>query len=366
MRTDAQNKADFVFSTLQERITTGQWKVGEQIPTEEELSHEFACSRGTVSKAIARLAHEQLVERRTRAGTRVIQSSSRRSGPALDLDACAFIYPSIQHEGISRIVAGFQQAANEARQRTMMLTTGTDFRKEAEIVGRLGEFNVKGAVIYPVISSPQDQIYYMQMILTCPYPVVLVGVNLPGLMRSGVVADGQHAGYTMTKRMIDQGARRIGFLANYAWVPSVRDRYLGYRQAMEETGLAESEAYVHLESKMTPRFDNPLDEPTALARAYLGKHKDLEGVVAADDFLAHGCLHAALELGLDVPGRLKIAGIGDFRTLPQTTPAITTYHVPFESMGAQAFEVLTRTMQTPSVDPRETIVRGEIVVRETA
>ncbi|MFA6960784.1 MAG: GntR family transcriptional regulator [Opitutaceae bacterium] len=366
MQTDAHNKAEFVFSALEKRITSGFWKIGDQIPTEAELSAEFKCSRGTVGRAIARLAHEKLVERRTRAGTRVIQNTNGRSTPALDLDACAFIYPSIQHEGISRIVAGFQEAANTARQRTMMLTTGTDFRKEAEIVGRLGEFNVRGAVIYPVISSPQDQIYYMQMILTCPYPVVLVGVNLPGVGRPGVVADGQHAGYTMTKRLLDQGARKIGFLANYAWVPSVRDRYLGYRQAMSEAGLGDGQEYVQLEAKMTPRFDNPLEEPTMLARSYFKKHPDVEGVVCADDFLAHGCLHVALELGLAVPGRVKIAGIGDFRLLPQTTPALTTYHAPFEQMGRRSFEMLMATIKDPTLGASEALVRGEIVVRESA
>lgn len=366
MNTEIQNKVDAVFAEMERRITSGAWPVGEQIPTEAELAEEFSCSRGTVGRAIARLSHDRLVERRTRAGTRVIQKAADRTAKGLDLDACAFIYPSAQHEGVSRIVNGFQQAANESRQRTMMLTTGTDFRKEAEIVGRLGEFNVRGAVIYPVISSPQDHIYYMQMILACPYPVVLVDVNLPGVGRPGVVADGQHAGYTMTKHLIAQGARRIGFLANYAWVPAVRDRYLGYRQAMSEAGLGEGKEHVHLEGKMTPRFDNPLEEPTAIARAYLDRHPDLEGVVCADDFLAHGCLDAARERGMSVPGRLRIAGIGDFRLLPQTTPALTTYRVPFEQMGHRAFTVLTNMINTASREAGEEIVRGEIVVRDSS
>lgn len=366
MQTDAKNKAEFVFSALENRITGGFWKIGEQIPTEIELAEEFECSRGTVGRAIARLAHEKLVERRTRAGTRVVQNTIGRSTPALDLDACAFIYPGIQHEGISRIVTGFQEAATGACQRTMMLTTGMDFRKEAEIVGRLGEFNVRGAVIYPVISSPQDQVYYMQMILACSYPVVLVGVNLPGLGRPGVVADGQHAGYTMTKRLLDQGTRKIGFLANYSWVPSVRDRYLGYRQAMSEAGMGDDQTYVQLESKMTPRFNNPLEEPTMLARTYLKRHPDVEGVVCADDFLAHGCLQVARDLGVDVPGRMKIVGIGDFRLLPPIAPSLTTYHVPFEQMGRQSFETLRAAIKEPSPEANESLVRGYIVSRDSA
>ncbi|AHF89820.1 transcriptional regulator [Opitutaceae bacterium TAV5] len=379
MLTESQKKADFVFTELERRIAEGVWKIGEQIPTEAELAEEFSCSRGTVSRAIARLSHEKLVERRTRAGTRVVQrpqtgAHSRNGGAhALDLDACACIYPSVEHEGIAMIVQGFQSAANEARQRVMMLTTGMNFRKEAEIVGRLGEFNVRGAVIYPVIRSPQDQVYYMQMILACPYPVVMVGVNLPGVNRPGVVSDGQHAAYTMTRRLLDQGLRRIGYLSNYAWVPSTRDRYLGYRQAMSEAGVFD-DSLAHLESRMQPRFDNPLEEPTQIARDFFDRmwtrHPGgLEAIVCAEDFLAHGCITAATERGLRVStasGDLKVTGIGGFRNLPRLDLPLTTYRMPFSHMGATAFRVLNEQIAGRYDGPLETILRGEPVPGGTA
>lgn len=379
MITESQKKADFVFTELERRIAEGVWKIGDQIPTEAELSEEFACSRGTVSRAIARLSHEKLVERRTRAGTRVVQRPQaggrgrNGNGHSLDLDACACIYPSAKHEGIAMIVQGFQSAANEARQRVMMLTTGMDFRKEAEIVGRLGEFNVRGAVIYPVICSPQDQVYYMQMILACPYPVVMVGVNLPGVNRPGVVSDGQHAAYAMTRRLLDQGLRRIGYLSNYAWVPSTRDRYLGYRQAMSEAGIHD-DTLAHLESRMHPRHDNPLEEPTQIAREFFDRmwtrHPEgLEGIVCAEDFLAHGCITAAAERGLRVssaPGDLKLTGIGGFRNLPPLEIPLTTCRMPFVQMGAVAFRILREQISGTYDGPLETILRGEPIPGGTA
>lgn len=361
MQTDATNKADFVFSALEKRITSGFWKVGEQMPTEEELATEFRCSRGTVGRAIARLAHERLVERRTRAGTRVIQNAPGRAAPALDLDACACIYPSVQHEAIACIVQGFQDAANAARQRVMMLTTGMDFRKEAEIIGRLGEFNVRGAVIYPVIRSPQDQVYYMQMILACPYPVVLVGVNIPGVNRLSVAMDGQHAAYTVARHLIAQGARHIGFLANYAWVPTVRDRYMGYRQALSESGL-DFVSLVHQETRMTPRFDDPLEEPTQLGRAYLTRFGGVvDAVVCADDFLAHGLIRAAGEMGIDIPGRLRVTGVGGLGNLPALPAPLTTYRQPFGEAGATAFRVLRDVIAGHYSGAPEILLRGEFV-----
>lgn len=50
-------------------ITQGTWRVGETLPTEEELARAFRVSRGTVRQALSRLALDGLVTRHRRLGT---------------------------------------------------------------------------------------------------------------------------------------------------------------------------------------------------------------------------------------------------------------------------------------------------------
>ncbi len=58
---------------LQDRITTRQWQPGDLLPSEQALSEEFGCTRATVNRAMRELADAGLVERRRKAGTRVVQ-----------------------------------------------------------------------------------------------------------------------------------------------------------------------------------------------------------------------------------------------------------------------------------------------------
>ncbi|HEY8967265.1 MAG TPA: GntR family transcriptional regulator, partial [Candidatus Methylacidiphilales bacterium] len=337
MQAKSSLKPDAVFDALEKRIAGGRWKVGERIPTEVELAAEFDCSRTTVAKAVSRLVHAGLVERRTRAGTRVLSatpsSAARPARPTLE--ACAFIYSSERHEGIWRTVCGFQEAAFGMERRTLMLPTGADFRKGAEIVGRLDEFDVKGAVLFPTIQNEKDHDYYVRMIHASRFPIVLVELNLPGVVRPSVVPDGFHAGYTVTRHLLKRGLKKIGFLANFAWAPVTRDKYLGYRQAMEEAGLDGESLRVHLENRMTPRFDDPLREPTEVAAAYLDAQRaartDVKAVVCGNDFLALGLIAAARGRKLRVPEDLKVAGIDDFRLAAEA--GVTTYRIPYEEMG---------------------------------
>ena len=362
MRAVPALKPDAVFAELEKRIAAGRWQVGERIPTEVALAAEFRCSRTTVSKALSRLTHAGVVERRTRDGTRVLRASAASPG----LEARAFVYPSERHEGIWRTVCGFQEAAFAAERPTLMLPTGADQRKGAEMVGRLGELGVKGAVLWPVILTARDHEYYVRMIQACPVPLVLAEVNLPGVRRPAAVPDGFHAGYTATRHLLRRGLRKIGFLANFAWAPLTRDKYLGYRQAMEEADLDGASPRVLLEDAMTPRFggaDDVLREPKAVAARYLAAQRDLEAVVCGNDYMALGLLAVARKRKRRVPDDLKVVGIDDFG--PAAEAGLTTYRIPYEEIGRRAFALLEGGIAGQGGAP-ESQVRGELVIRASA
>ncbi len=360
------SKVESVYRLLVERISMGVWPVGECLPTEFELASEFQCGRHTVSQAITRLVHEGMVERRRRAGTRVIHNAVRSERPSVELDAFAFIYPSDRHESGWRTVNGFQEAARKADRRVVTLTMGTDYNKEMELVSSLAEFDVKAAAIYPIIPSSAIQLRLSALLIESKFPIVLVDLNLPGLGRPSVVVDSFHAGYTMTRHLLGSGLSRIGFLADQSWAPSVAERYRGYLWAHEEAGMKTDPSRVLLEPEMRPNFEDPLRDPTQLAHRYLDSKPGVEGVVCAHDFLAQGMLRAAQERGLRVPKDLKVAGIDDLAKQPAGQVSLTTYHVPFEELGRKVFETLDALLNNKPSPELETRVRGEIVVRESA
>jgi len=357
------SKVGHIHETLSERILNGEWKLGERIPTSYKLAEEFDCSIGTVGKALALLSHEGLVQQRTKAGTRVTfnNNTSAFSGT----DRFAFIYPNEEHEAIWRLVRGFQDAARDVDRRTVMLTTGTDYKKELDFIRRLPEFDVKGAVVYPVLPTPEDLVQFSKIVLSSRFPLVLVELNLPGLGCSAVTVDNFHAGYTMTKHMIERGAKRIGFFSNYSSAPTWRDRYQGYRWALAEAGLKDHPELVFLETSMHPDFSNPTAEPIELARKYFQEGIRPDAVVCADDFLAIGILTVAKELGIHVPKDLLVTGMDNHKLSYSDGVGLTTYDVPNELIGRMAFEALAERAYK-SGSPAEEQVRGSIVIRETA
>ncbi|WP_420408415.1 GntR family transcriptional regulator [Hoeflea sp.] len=65
------------------RINSREWKPGEFIPHEAELSREFGCARATVNRALRGLAESGLLDRRRKAGTRVALHPVRKATLAI-------------------------------------------------------------------------------------------------------------------------------------------------------------------------------------------------------------------------------------------------------------------------------------------
>lgn len=83
-----------------QRITEREWAPGDLIPSESELASELGCSRVTVNRALRDLAERGLLDRKRKAGTRVVENPERKATFAipvirLEVEASGAVY---QHQ----------------------------------------------------------------------------------------------------------------------------------------------------------------------------------------------------------------------------------------------------------------------------
>jgi DNA-binding LacI/PurR family transcriptional regulator len=275
------------------------------------------------------------------------------------LNAYAFIYPTDQHSGIWSIVQGFQEEANVDHRRTVAISADSDSKEETNLIGRLAEFDVKGAAVYPLITSAEEHVHYCQMLLKCPFTVVLVDINLIGLGLPAVIGDGFDAGYTMTRYLLAQGLQKIGFLSESASKGVIRDRFHGYQLAMREAAGPFDERWILTEPGMHLDMAHPLDEPEFLARRLLEQAPELEAVVAGNSYVAMGCIHVARSLGIAVPERLRVVSLDGWGPTEEGVQ-LTHYSIDNQEMGRLAYQTLRMAIENQQLPQSEVVVRGRI------
>ncbi len=75
---------------LSERIRVGDWKPGEQLPTEEEIQQKFDLSRTTVRQALREMEMEGIINRQAGRGTFVTQTKFMEGPNAFELEMSEF------------------------------------------------------------------------------------------------------------------------------------------------------------------------------------------------------------------------------------------------------------------------------------
>ncbi|MEO0477801.1 MAG: LacI family DNA-binding transcriptional regulator [Planctomycetota bacterium] len=189
-------------------------------------------------------------------------------------------------------------------------------------------------------------------------PMALVNVvdDDPSLFR--VIPDDRDGARRLTEHLLALGHRHIGFYVRPDEPNehgqehfSVAERLAGYRDAMEEAGLARQvDVVTHL-------------EPAAYVQRMIDKPGQVTAVIAYDHFQALHLMHCVQQRGLRVPEDLSIGTFNDSRLLEYLNPALTTIALPDHDMGELAAHRLLRMLADDSAGPSEVRLPTQLRVR---
>ncbi|HTC86548.1 MAG TPA: LacI family DNA-binding transcriptional regulator, partial [Candidatus Acidoferrum sp.] len=161
---------------------------------------------------------------------------------------------------------------------------------------------------------------------------------------------------SMVEALVDLGHRDIAFLAGPTSLFVARQRLAGYRRGLEQAGLAYDERLV-----VSTGFNQ--DGGALGIDRLLAADAPFTAVCAANDLLALGALRRLAELGIEVPGRVSVAGFDDIQTAAITSPRLSTVRLPLHEIGRRGFEYAAQLLE--GARPAREVLPTELVLRES-
>lgn len=162
----------------------------------------------------------------------------------------------------------------------------------------------------------------------------------------------------MTRYLASLGHRRIAFVKGNRQHKAVGNRFEGYKDGLEQSGLP------YLED-LVAEGDNSIGSGERCAEALLQVSPRPTAIFAANDDMAAGVLRVANRLGISVPGELSIAGCDDIALAQQIYPALTTIRQPLSAMSELASLALVNSARGNPHKPGLDVVPGTIQIRES-
>jgi len=208
---------------------------------------------------------------------------------------------------------------------------------------------------------------WVQAAAAAALPVVMLDHVVPGLDLPAVVSDNLGGAHTMTKYLLEQGHRRIGYIRGPSKYWTLSERLAGFLLALQQHGVWPDP------DLMPPRLSHADVKGYHEMRRLLDLPKPPTAVLAVSDQAAVGAYRATQERGLSIPGDISIAGFDDIETGRALNPPLTTVHVSGEEMGRVAFERLRLLMAGDEAQlarqirwtiPTSLVIRGSVARRD--
>jgi DNA-binding LacI/PurR family transcriptional regulator len=100
-------------------------------------------------------------------------------------------------------------------------------------------------------------------------------------------------------------------------------------------------------------------------RELLTREPSLTGIVAQNDRMAVGAIHAARTMGLRVPEDISIVGFDDMPLASYFDPPLTTVRQDTFAIGRACASMLMDVLDRPSDAPWQVALATELVVRQS-
>jgi len=328
--------------------------ISSQRPTLRDVARLAGVSAQTVSRVINNSSHVS-PETRTRI-YETMDALNYRPNKAAQILATRrshmieIITMDINYSGPFKRAVG--DAARRSGYQTMFTeVTGDDF---ADAVRSAGARLVDGLVLIPSTLEIRST-DTMMLKLTHGLPFVQVATRL-GAQVPSVIYHQEHGARLATQHLIDLGHREI---AEICGPQQVLDAYLRHRSWAETLAENDLAAGPSLSAAFSPHGGYNV------AVELLNRGARFTGLVAGNDLLALGALHALRERGLRVPQDVSVVGFDNIAEAAYFAPPLTTVYQNFELLGQMVIDYLISLIENPDAPRYQTVLTPELVVRQS-
>ena len=323
-----------------------------------QLAKELKVSVATVSKAlndsheISEQTKRKVLEGASRLNYTVNPyASSLRNKKSKTI---AVILPEIADHFFSLAINGIQAIAEQNGYHVLIYLSHEKFSNEMAIIEDCKSGRVDGVLIS--VTSETSNADHLLKLQQKNIPIVFFDRAFEGFPGSKVVTNDFESGNRAAKHLFKNGCTKIAFLSISSCLSICRKRAEGFKAAATELKMRIHSDIVVLEAESNQELQNKI-------RKLLRSKNRPDGIIASVERIAMAVYLVCSEMGISIPGQLKVVAFSAIETASILNPSLTTITQPAFEIGSAAAELLFKQMKKKSADvDEETIILPSILI----
>ena len=266
------------------------------------------------------------------------------------------IIPEIVHHFFSSIISGIEDLAYGNGYRVMICQSNEDYLREVINLQALMDHRVDGLLVS--ISKSTLDINHFQRVADSGAPIVFLDRVCAEIPTDRVVTDDYEGARMLVAHLIERGCQRIMHLSASQHLTVGRERFAGYRKALQDAGLP-------MDEDLVIHCDTP-EKVIARKKDIISMAKSADGLFAVNDFTAVAAMRLLRENGYEIPADIAVGGFGDDPIAKMVSPSLTTVEQKGYEMGYEAARLLIeRLRSTGNVEFRTKTFSAGLKIRDS-
>lgn len=243
-----------------------------------------------------------------------------------------------------QIITGIESTARRAGLTLLLANSGEDRHQELQAVRTLLDRRVDGMIVAPVADSDPA---VLEACDAAGIPIVLID-RISGAGRDQVGIENRMAMHALVAHLVAAGHRDIVLVAGDEGVWTIRERIIGFREAMRECGIDPAPDSVLLTAR-------GLADGHERVEAMLRSSRRPSALITASGLLTVGTLRAIRSVGLRIPDDVAVACFDEIANAEFIEPQLTCVLHPIDFVASEAMSLLLARIADPTA-PVKTVL----------
>lgn len=269
------------------------------------------------------------------------------------------IVPNMSYYFFSAMLNSIEEAAMQAGYSVLICQSNESYLREKTHIENLLRSQVEGFIIS--LSRDADNCDHVERLVRKNIPLVLFDRYADSLMASKVIVDNYAAAFKATEHLIENGSRRIAFLAGPPQLLLSNQRIAGYRAALMKHGLYASDQYIF-------HCDYTQENTLMQTLAMMNLPQPTDGLLTVSDRIAYPAIYALKQKGVRIPHDLAIASFNNEPISAFLSPSLTSVSQPIQQMGMETVQLLLKQIESSDdvVTPETIVMDTQLIIRESS
>ncbi len=269
------------------------------------------------------------------------------------------IVPRLNSNFMSSAIAGIEKVINNQGYNLIISQSSEDAEKEKASAKTMFRNRVDGLLVS--LAYDTEDLSHFDMFYKKKIPVIFFDRVMDHEHYTNIIIENEKAAYEATTHLINHGCKRIVHITAVPKQNVYRDRLNGYKRALNDNKIKFDDKNVII--------GNLSLEAGALAKDIILQMKPLpDGIFAANDNCAVGCMLALKQAGVSIPADIAFVGFNNDPVSKVVEPNLTTINYPGYEMGETAARNLINHLTGNAIihTTGTIVLRSELIVRASS